>query len=90
MFCIKIYVGSSFNICSNSYVTFSIGNLVNESCSHCLLSLEFAKFTKLWVQISTNKPKSLSTRQLFYNSYYISLCDATLMACKSWKVVLTH
>jgi hypothetical protein len=36
---------------------------------------------KLWVQISTNKSKSSSTCQLFYNSCYIYLCGAILMAC---------
>jgi len=25
---------------------------------------------------------------IFYNSSYICLCDATLMACELWKIVL--
>ncbi len=40
------------------------------------------------VWMSSKKPKLMSKRQLFYNSYYICLCGATSMACESWKVVL--
>jgi hypothetical protein len=38
---------------------------VNESCSHWLLSLEFANFTKLWVRIITNKSKILVNTSTF-------------------------
>jgi len=48
MFCINIVCIRSFsNICSNSYLAFSIWNKSNESCSHLLLLLELARLIKL-------------------------------------------
>jgi len=41
-----------------------------------------------WARMSSNKPKLMSKRKFFYNSYYICLCDGTLKACESWKVVV--
>jgi hypothetical protein len=41
----------------------------------------------IWVWVTSNKPKLMSKCQLFYNSCYICLCVAILMACESWKVV---
>jgi hypothetical protein len=38
--------------------------------------------------MSSNEQKMMSKHELFWNSYYIYLCDATLMACESWEVVL--
>jgi len=42
------------------------------------------------VKVSSNEPKLMSRHQLFCNSCYIRLCGATLMACESWKVVLSE
>jgi hypothetical protein len=38
--------------------------------------------------MSSNEPKLMSKCQLFYNSCYICLYGAILMAWESWKVVL--
>ncbi len=46
--------------------------------------------TIIWMWMSSNEPKLMSKCQLFYNSYYICLCGAILMACESWKVVLIN
>jgi hypothetical protein len=40
----------------------------------------------MWM--SSNELKLMSKGQLFSNSCYICLRDATLIACESWKVVL--
>jgi hypothetical protein len=40
------------------------------------------------VKVSSNEP--MSRHQFFCNSCYIGLCGATLMACESWKVVLSE
>jgi hypothetical protein len=42
------------------------------------------------VKVSSNEPKLMSQNQLFCNSCYICLCGAFLMACESWKVVLSE
>ncbi len=52
------------------------------------MPLNFCATLFFQVRMSSNEPKLMSKCQLFYNSYYICLCDAILMACESWKVVL--
>jgi len=42
--------------------------------------------TKVWM--SSNEPKLMSKRKFFYNSCYICLCGAILMACELWKIML--
>jgi hypothetical protein len=38
--------------------------------------------------MSSDELKLMSKYQLFYNSCYICLYGATLMACESWKITL--
>ncbi len=45
---------------------------------------------RIWVWMSSNEPKLMSKRQLFYNSYYICLYSVIVMEWESWKVVLTE
>jgi hypothetical protein len=46
------------------------------------------KTNHVWVRMSSNEPKLMSKHQFFCNFCYICLCDATLMACESWKIVI--
>ncbi len=50
--------------------------------------MEYGRKTHVWVQMNSNEPKSMSKGQLFYNSYHICLCGATLVAWELGKVVL--
>jgi len=61
-----------------------LGSFPKERGKHAntlMTSLSETNHLKVWM--SSNEPKLMSKGQLFYNSYYICLCGATLMACES-------